>query len=247
MTPASSAPIVLVSPAMAVGSGYYRPLVDEFDHPVADGVVSVGGAVPWFRHFAYGGIPIAVLAGVVVPTTTAQPGYLPKPAFGGPGARTFMREWARMVLTGRPPFRVEKPIGTRALIVSLGHDSLSPKRAVDRLARLFAPESVTRWHYATDQVAAGESNDHVGWVRTRGPSSTARSRGGRPNANPCPKRLRPHRAVPHAGRRTDARPGGRVPGATDRAAGTHGPMRRSGERCALVANEAPPAVGETPQ
>ncbi|WP_454165272.1 hypothetical protein [Gordonia iterans] len=166
MTPASSAPIVLVSPAMAVGSGYYRPLVDEFDHPVADGVVSVGGAVPWFRHFAYGGIPIAVLAGVVVPTTTAQPGYLPKPAFGGPGARTFMREWARMVLTGRPPFRVEKPIGTRALIVSLGHDSLSPKRAVDRLARLFAPESVTRWHYATDQVTAGESNDHVGWVRT---------------------------------------------------------------------------------
>lgn len=61
----------------------------EAGHPVADGVVSVGGAIPYFRHFAYGGIPIAVLAGVVVPTTTALFGYLPKPASGGPGAHTF--------------------------------------------------------------------------------------------------------------------------------------------------------------
>ncbi len=234
MTRGSTTPIVLVAPAMAVGS---RPLVEEFErrgwparalgrrgferdqprasrsedwtyrdeiddiaqavasaraedpdrpvvllghslggqlvtghevcHPVADGVVTVGGAIPYFRHFAYGGIPLALMAGVVVPLATGMPGYLPKPAFGGPGARTFMREWARMVLTGRSPFRIDQPIRTRALVVSLGDDSLSPKLAVDDLTRrLFAPEAVTRWHYATDQVAAGESNDHVGWVRT---------------------------------------------------------------------------------
>ncbi|MGW6330826.1 hypothetical protein [Nocardia rhamnosiphila] len=77
-----------------------------------------------------------------------------------------MREWARMVLTGRPPYAIEQPITTPALVISLGDDALSPVGAVDDLTkRLFASTSVTRWHHTSDQVAPGATNDHIGWVR----------------------------------------------------------------------------------
>lgn len=203
---ASAAPIVLIAPAMAIGSGYYRPLVEEFERrgwkaralgrrgfekgqprasraedwtyrdeiddiaraiaaaraeapgrPVlvlghslggqlvagheltqspADGVVTIGGAIPHYRRFRYGGIHLAVMAASIVPVATALLGYLPKPAFGGPGARSFMRQWARMVLTGRPPFATGHRIRTPSLVVSFGDDRLSPEAAVDDLARL---------------------------------------------------------------------------------------------------------------
>ena len=233
-------PIVLVAPAMAIGSGYYRPLLeelrhrgweataltrrgfepglprasrtedwsyaDEIDdvaqavaaaraerpdrpvlllghslggqlvaghesgHPPADGIVTVGAAIPRFRHFAHGGLPLAFMASVIVPVTTTLFGHLPKPAFGGPGARTLTREWARMVLTGQPPFPSDQGIPTDALIVSLADDHLAPRAAVDDLAdRLFAPSAVTRWHYEHEEVPAGGSNDHITWVRSPAP------------------------------------------------------------------------------
>ena len=229
-------PIVLISPAMAIGSAYYRPLVESFervgwdaialprrgfekglpsagrDHdwsygdeideiavavrtareerperPVillghslggqmiaghelgerpADGVVTVGSALPWFPHFPYAGLPLAFMAAAIVPVTTSLFGHLPKPAFGAPGARTLMREWARMVLTGTPPFRADRPIATPSLLVSLEGDDLSPSRAVDALAKLFDSSAVTRWHRMSDEVPEGDSNDHITWVRS---------------------------------------------------------------------------------
>lgn len=233
----SNAPVVLIAPAMGIGSRFYEPVVaafeaigwdavalprrgfedktvtagrrrdwsyrDEIDdiavgvsaarraHPgrpvlllghslggqlVAghamtggdvDGVVTVGGAIPHFRFFPYGGLHLVLMGAVVVPTLTTMFGYLPKPAFGGPGARTFMREWAAMVLTGRPPFPSGRPIATPSLVVSLDEDSMSPFEAVESFGRrLFAPAALTRWHYAHGEVPEGESNDHVGWVRT---------------------------------------------------------------------------------
>ncbi|OQR63564.1 hydrolase [Streptomyces maremycinicus] len=233
----TSTPIVLIAPAMAIGSGYYRPLVAEFERhgwqaralrrrgfergeprasrrkdwayrdeiddiaeavaaeraesparpvlllghslggqlvagheltrPTANGVITVAGAIPHYRHFAYGSLHAAAMAALVVPAMTAVFGYLPKAAFGGPGARTLMREWARMVLTGRPPYAVDQPITTPALVISLSDDTLSPVGAVDDLAhRLFSSASVTRWHHTSDQVPEGSTNDHIGWVRT---------------------------------------------------------------------------------
>ncbi|MEB8338104.1 alpha/beta fold hydrolase [Streptomyces endophyticus] len=233
----TSTPIVLISPAMAIGSRYYRSLVAEFERhgwqartlrrrgfergeprasrredwayrdeiddiahavaaaraqspaqpvlllghslggqlvagheltrPPADGVITVAGAIPRYRHYPYGGLHVAAMAALMVPAMTAAFGYLPKPAFGGPGARTLMREWARMVLTGRPPYAADQPITTPALVISLGDDALSPLKAVDDLAhRLFSSTSVTRWHHTSDQVPEGATHDHVGWVRT---------------------------------------------------------------------------------
>jgi len=233
----TDAPVVLIAPAMGIGSRYYRPLVEAFStigwdavaltrrgfedtagaasrrhdwsyqdeigdiasavtaarrnypgRPVlllghslggqlaagyalsggqVDGLITIGGAVPYFRHFPYGGVPLVIMGAVVVPVLTTAFGYLPKPAFGGPGARTLMREWASMVLTGRPPFPTQPPITTPSLVVSLEDDKLAPYGAIEAfVADLFDPGAVTRWHYTDGEVPEGASNDHITWVRT---------------------------------------------------------------------------------
>lgn len=241
MTPAPPAiatpPVVLVAPAMAIGSAYYRPLLealeaqgwearalprrgcepdqpragrandwtylDEIDDIAAavararaerpnspvlllghslggqlaaghemtrssvDGLVTVGGCLPHFRDYPLGGLHIAAMSALLVPALTTVFGYLPRPAFGGPGARTLMRQWARMALTGRPPYPTERRIRTPTLAISLAGDNLAPVRAVDTFAqRLFEPEAVTRWHYCDAAVPDGASNDHITWVRS---------------------------------------------------------------------------------
>lgn len=236
----SVAPVVLVAPAMAIGSAYYRPLVealeargwearalprrgfepgrpragrahdwsylDEIDdiaasvaqaraerpdrpvlllghslggqlaagheltRPPVDGLVTVGGCLPHFRDYPYAGLHIAAMGALVVPALTTAFGYLPRPAFGGPGARTLMREWGRMALTGRPPYPVEGRIATPTLAISLAGDDLAPARAVDAFTRrLFEPGTVTRWHYRDADVPDGASNDHITWVRSPEP------------------------------------------------------------------------------
>ncbi|MFF2084002.1 alpha/beta fold hydrolase [Nocardia sp. NPDC058176] len=237
--PHSDPPIVLIAPAMAIGSHFYAPLVtafaehgwsaqtlprrgfergeprasrdhdwsyqDEIDtithtvarirhqyparpvlvlghslgaqlaagqainHPGADGLVTIGGCLPHHRHFAAYGVHVAAMA-ALVPALTSAFGYLPPPAFGAPGARTLMREWARMVLTGRTPFPSKRTIDIPALVIALERDSLAPEPGVDEFARrLFEPDVATRWNYRTDEVPAGGSNGHVNWVRTPQP------------------------------------------------------------------------------
>jgi len=234
------APIVLVAPAMAIGSGYYRPLArafedrgwqtrvltrrgfepgevqasrgadwsyqDEIDdiatavaaarvelpdrpvlllghslggqlaagheltRPPVDGLVTVGGCLPHFRDYPYGGLHIAAMGALVVPVLTTAFGYLPRPAFGGPGARTLMREWALMALTGRPPYPVEGRIATPTLAVSFDGDGLAPRRAVDAFADgLFETGAVTRWHLRAADVPPDGSHDHIAWARSPRP------------------------------------------------------------------------------
>lgn len=230
-------PIVLIAPAMAIGSGYYRPLIAEFErrgwaaralgrrgferggprasravdwayadeiddiaqavdaarledperpvvvlghslggqllvghhqlHTPVDAMVTVGAALPHHRNFPRGGLPLLLMGGLIVPVTTTLFGHLPKPAFGAPGARTLMREWGRMAVTGRTPYPLNHRISTPSLIVSLEGDNLAPLRAVDAFGRdLFEPSSITRWHYRDDEVPDGASNDHITWVRS---------------------------------------------------------------------------------
>lgn len=142
----------------------------QINHPAADGLVSVGGCLPYHRHYPFGGLPIMIQAGVIVPLLTGLFGFLPKPAFGGPGARTQMREWARMALTGRTPFAAAEPVRSPSLVIALEGDRLAPETAVERFAGgLFAPESVTVWHHRHADVPPGGSNDHIGWARKPDP------------------------------------------------------------------------------
>ncbi len=228
-------PIVLICAAMAVPSGFYRPLVESFeaqgwdakalptrgfergepaasrshdwsyddviseiadavakeradqpDRPVilfghslgsqagaghqihrtpADGFVTVGASVPDFRYYPHGGVHLLAL-GTSVPIATRLYGYLPKPMFGAPGARTLMREWARFVRTGKPPFSVPRKITTPSLVVQIQGDVYAVSAANKRFADLFIdPAVLTRWVYAKSEAPEGGVVDHLRWVK----------------------------------------------------------------------------------
>ncbi|YAL82132.1 alpha/beta fold hydrolase [Dermacoccaceae bacterium W4C1] len=234
----SPAPIVLIAPAMAIGSRYYRPLIEEFqshgwsakaltrrgfekgepeasrrndwsyadeindiaegvaaaraqdpDRPVlllghslggqlalghqltkdpADGLIAVAASTPHFRSYGRDAPSMIVMAAAVVPISTTVAGYLPRPLFGAPGARTLMREWARFVLTGKAPFPVARRISTPTLALGLYADSLAPRSAVVAYVRdYFAPGAATRKEL-TDPRDPAAPVDHITWVRDSG-------------------------------------------------------------------------------
>lgn len=229
------APIVLISAAMAVPSGFYRPLVETFEargweakalptrgfergepaasrrhdwsyadviddiadgvakaradepgRPVillghslgsqagagheihrvpSDGFVTVGASVPDYRFYPHGGVHLLAL-GTSVPIATRLFGYLPKPMFGAPGARTLMREWARFVRSGRPPFAVPHRLTTPSLVVQIQGDAYAVSAANKRFVELFIdPRALTRWVYTKDSAPEGGKVDHLLWAK----------------------------------------------------------------------------------
>ncbi len=132
----------------------------------ADGLVLVGASVPHHRHYPYAGLPMLVFASAI-PTLTRVFGHLPKPAFGAPGAATLMREWARFVRTGEPPFPADALVTSPALVVHLQGDAYAVSGANKRFVEQFLdPAATTRWVYTRDLVPEGGTTDHVQWVRT---------------------------------------------------------------------------------
>lgn len=158
-------PVILLGHSLGsqLGAGH------ELHHPPSDGFVTVGASVPHFRSYPFGGLPVLFM-GVAVPVVTRLRGFLPKPFFGGPGARTLMREWARFVRTGRPPFAVPGLIATPSLVVQLQGDAYAVSRSNKMFIETFLdPAVVTRWVYTKDAVPEGGTTDHVAWARTPGP------------------------------------------------------------------------------
>lgn len=158
-------PVILLGHSLGsqLGAGH------ELHHPPSDGFVTVGASVPHFRSYPYGGLPVLAL-GVSVPVVTRIRGFLPKPFFGGPGARTLMREWARFVRSGKPPFDVPRRITTPSLVIQLQGDAYAVSRSNKVFAELFLdPDATTRWVYTKDVVPEGGTTDHVMWVKTPAP------------------------------------------------------------------------------
>jgi predicted alpha/beta hydrolase len=138
----------------------------QIHHPPADGFVTVGASVPHFRSYPYGGLGVLAM-GVSVPVVTRLRGFLPKPFFGAPGAQTLMREWARFVRSGRPPFDVPHRITTPTLVVQLQGDTYAVSGSNKIFtAMMVEPDAVTRWVYTKDAAPDGGTTHHVQWVKT---------------------------------------------------------------------------------
>lgn len=138
----------------------------QINGTAADGFVAIGASVPWFRVYQYGGLHILGLI-TSIQVATRVYGYVPRPVFGAPGARTLMRQWASFALTARPPYPVPRKVTTPTLVVHLQGDALAVSRSnKEFINRLIDPGVVTRWVFTRDEAADGTSLDHIGWVRT---------------------------------------------------------------------------------
>lgn len=155
-------PVILLGHSLGAQLG----AMHQLHRAPADGFVTVGGGVPHHRSYPFGG-PGVLFLGLSVPVVTRVLGYLPKPFFGAPGARTLMREWARFARTGRPPFEVPHRIDTPTLVVKLQGDALAVSAANTAYVDLFLdPDAVTRWTYLRSDAPSDGTTDHVAWVRT---------------------------------------------------------------------------------
>ena len=158
-------PVVLLGHSLGAQLGAGHQLHRE----PADGFVCVAASLPHARYFPYAGIPLRTLA-TLIPIVTAMRGFQPKPLFGAPGARTMMREWARIVRTGKPPYGVPHRITTPTLSIRLEDDTYAlPASNRWYVESLVDPAAVTEWEYAKDVVPPGGTTHHVHWVRTPGP------------------------------------------------------------------------------
>ncbi|MCR8897095.1 alpha/beta fold hydrolase [Gordonia sp. GONU] len=148
----------------SLGAQLAAMVAQSSDH-TPDGIVAVGASVPAVRHYGIRGVALGAIAGAVTPVS-AIVGHWPRPGFGGPAARTLMRQWARMVLTGQAPFAVDRSIRTPTLAIRLDGDEIVTDGAASAFDAAFAPEAISHWRYDDGHCPAGGNTTHVGWVRT---------------------------------------------------------------------------------
>lgn len=137
----------------------------ELEREPCDGFVTVGASIPHYVSYPYYGLHLLLL-GLSVPAITWLCGYVPKPFFGAPGPRTLMREWARVVRTGQPPFAVPRRVTTPSLTIELQNDTYAVRAAHDKFVERFIdPTALTRWVYTKDLAGEGASTHHIRWLK----------------------------------------------------------------------------------
>ncbi|MCK8612296.1 alpha/beta fold hydrolase [Gordonia sp. C13] len=151
----------------SLGAQLVAMVAQTSDH-TPDGIVAIGASVPAFRHYGARGVALGAIGAAVAPVSGIV-GHWPRQGFGGPTPRTLMRQWARMVLTGRAPFALDRSITTPALAIRLDGDEIVTDGAAAAFDAAFAPESITHWRYDDAQCPEGGNTTHIGWVRTPDP------------------------------------------------------------------------------
>lgn len=148
--------------------GHLGAAVQLGDHP-ADGLVNIGTSTPHYRYYGVRAPGLLAMAAAVRPAAKLS-GYLHKPFFGAPGAKTLMSEWATTIITGEMPYDLSSKVSLPALSVHLQGDSYSVKAAVRYFERAnFEADSLTRWTYLKKDTPPGGTTHHVHWARHPGP------------------------------------------------------------------------------
>jgi predicted alpha/beta hydrolase len=161
------------SPLLAVGhslGGQIAVLGVAHGQADLDAVVTVASGHIHYRNWHGAGRAKVLFAALLFPFLTHLFGYLPgrRVGFGGPQARTLIREWARTIRSGRFP-DVGGPRGRRPCpLLSIGYegDFFAPMRSVAGLAELLQGE--------TERLPVNwPGPPHSAW--TRYPGSTVRA------------------------------------------------------------------------
>lgn len=154
-------PVVIVGHSL----GGHLGVAAQLGESPADALIIIGTASPHYRHYGLRSLGLLAMGAAVGPAAKFS-GYLRKPFFGAPGAKTLMTEWANIIITGDMPYDLSSKVTSPALSIHLQGDSLSVKSAVRMFERNnFEPEALTTWTYLKKDTPEGGSTDHVQWVK----------------------------------------------------------------------------------
>ncbi len=130
-------------PLLAAGhslGGQVAVLGAMHGHADVDAVVTIAAGHIHYRHWRGSGTVKVLFAAALFPFLTFLFGHLPgqRVGFGGPQARTLIREWSRTIRSGRLPAisGARRDPGCPALSIAYEGDFLAPMPSVAALAEL---------------------------------------------------------------------------------------------------------------
>jgi predicted alpha/beta hydrolase len=154
------APVVLIGHSLGAHVGTLAVATGSID---VAALVTIAGGNIHYRNWDGIGAAKVLLAGALFSFSTRVFGYMPGQyfGFGGPQARTLIREWAKIIRTGRfSHIAGESGFSGQAPTLGIGFegDTFAPEKSVKSLARILDGE-------VEILAISGKGNPHSSWAR----------------------------------------------------------------------------------
>jgi predicted alpha/beta hydrolase len=154
------APVVLIGHSLGAHAGTLAVATGSID---VDALVTIAGGNIHYRNWDGIGAARVLLAGALFSFSTRVFGYMPGQyfGFGGPQARTLIREWAKIIRTGRfSHIADDSGFSGQAPTLSIGFegDTFAPEKSIKSLASVLDGE-------VEILAISGKGNPHSSWAR----------------------------------------------------------------------------------
>jgi len=153
-------PVILIGHSLGAHAGTLAVATGSIK---IDALVTIAGGNIHYRNWDGMGAVKVLLAGTLFSLLTRVFGYMPGQyfGFGGPQARTLIREWAKIIKTGRFSHIAGDPaFSHRAPTLSIGYegDDFAPEKSVRALAGILEGD-------VEILAASGKGSPHSSWAR----------------------------------------------------------------------------------
>jgi len=165
------APVILIGHSLGAHAGTLAVATGSIN---IDALVTIAGGNIHYRNWDGAGALKVLLAATLFPLSTWIFGYMPGQyfGFGGPQARTLIREWAKIIRTGRfSHIASESGFSGRTPTLGIGFegDTFAPEKSVRALAGIMEGD-------VEILAVSGKGSAHSSWARNPETTITALER-----------------------------------------------------------------------
>lgn len=160
---ANGAPVILIGHSLGSQIGTLAVASGTIN---IDALVTIAGGNVHYRNWDGAGAVKLLFASALFSSLTRLFGYLPGQyvGFGGPQARTLIREWSKIIRTGSFSHLVDVSAysgGTPMLAIGIDGDTFAPERSVSTLAEILGGD-------VEIMPKSWKGSPHSSWARTPG-------------------------------------------------------------------------------